>query len=72
MSGTDLLRTVTQILAVDPAAHDERFTRGVAFAGIGESQRAIAELETYLARCPGTVNNEAARDLVAELRRKSV
>ncbi len=66
-----LLRTVTQILALEPAAHNERFTRGAAFAGVGESQRAIAELEIYLARCPGGSNNQAARDLMVELRRQT-
>jgi len=66
-----LLRTVTQILALEPTAHDERFTRGVAFAGVGEPQRAIAELEIYLARCPGASNTQAARDLISELRRQA-
>lgn len=66
-----LLRTVAQILAVEPAAHEELFTRGIAFAGIGEAQRAIAELESYLARCDGDSNNQAARDLLDELRRSS-
>jgi regulator of sirC expression with transglutaminase-like and TPR domain len=64
-----VLRTVTQILAVEPAAHDERFIRGVAFAGVGEPQRAIVELESYLARCDGGSNNEAASTLLDELRR---
>jgi regulator of sirC expression with transglutaminase-like and TPR domain len=64
-----LLRTVTQILALDAAAHDEHFTRGVAFAGAGEPARAIVELETFLARCPGAANQHAARELLAELRR---
>lgn len=66
-----LLRTVTQILRLEPTAHDECFTRGIAFAGVGEPQRAIAELERYLEHCPGAANNQAARDLIAELRRDS-
>jgi len=63
-----LLRTTAQILVLDPAEHDERFTRGIAFAGIGAPQRAIIELEMFLAHCTGAPNAAAARDLLAELR----
>lgn len=66
-----LLRTTSQILALVPEDHDERFTHGIALAGIGELQRAATELERYLEMRPAAANRAEVLQMLEEIRRRA-
>ncbi len=63
-----LRRTVLQILIVAPDDHDERYTLGLALAGVGRLRAAIAELERFLAQRPGAPNRDAVERMLRALR----
>ena len=63
-----LLRTADQILVVTPEDDGERFTRGVALAGLGELEFAIDELDNFLELRPDAPNRDAAIELLQDLR----
>ncbi len=63
-----LRRTVLQILVVAPDDHDERYTLGLALAGVGRLSAAIAEMERFLAQRPGAPNRGAVESMVRALR----
>jgi len=63
-----LRRTVLQMFVVTPDDHEELFTLGVALAGVGRRDDAIAHLERFLELRPNTPNRNAASRMLAELR----
>jgi len=65
-----LLRTSAQILAVTPEDSSEYFTQGVAWAGLGRRETAIATFEHYLTVRPDASNRDDVLDLLSQLRLK--
>jgi len=67
-----LIPVLDRMLVLLPQAWDERRDRGLALAEMGEPQRAVADLEAYLAHVPEAEDRLAVQNRVAELRRTTL
>jgi regulator of sirC expression with transglutaminase-like and TPR domain len=64
-----LIAVLDRLLVLHPHAWAEYRDRGMAWAEQGEPQRALADLETYLAHAPDAQDLDAVADRLADLRR---
>ena len=64
-----LIAVLDRLLVLHPQAWTEYRDRGMAWAEQGESQRALADLETYLAHAQDALDLDAVADRLADLRR---
>ena len=64
-----LIAVLDRLLVLHPHAWPEYRERGMAWAEQGEPQRALADLETYLAHAQDALDLDAVADRLADLRR---
>jgi regulator of sirC expression with transglutaminase-like and TPR domain len=64
-----LIAVLDRMLVLQPHAWPEYRDRGMAWAEQGEPQRALADLEIYLAHAEDALDLDAVADRLADLRR---
>ena len=61
---------IDRLLVLDPKAAGEWRDRGMAWSNMGETQRALADLERYLTEFPNTADHEAVKGHLRKARQK--
>ncbi len=67
--GLRLIAVLDRLLILLPDAWTEYRDRGLAWAGLGERQQAVADLQTYVEHAEDTLDREAIAQRLQELRR---
>src|SRR5206468_3461783 len=65
-----MLAVIERVLLINPGAATEIRDRGFAYASLGRSRQALADLRAYLRRMPQAEDAEEVKEKITELRQK--